>query len=59
MIALQGVSPAAGAKGGNQAMSRTEEGSTAKVHLAVDVRMVCRSEFFTEGTGADCKEACA
>ena len=51
---------AAGAKGGNQAMSRTKRGSTPKyikIHLAVDANGMPVRILVTEGSRADCKEA--
>ncbi len=48
---------AAGAKGGNQDMTRTKGGSTPK-YIWPWMRMVCQSKYLiTEGTRADCKEA--
>ena len=48
---------AAGAKGGNQDMSRTKGGLNTKIHLAVDAHGMPVRILITEGTRADCKEA--
>ena len=47
---------AAGAKGGNQDMSRTKGGNT-KIHLTVDANGMPVRVLITEDTRADCKEA--
>ena len=46
---------AAGAKGGNQDMSRA--GLNSKIHLAVDAHGMPLRVIITKGTRADCKEA--
>ncbi|WP_156052680.1 MULTISPECIES: IS5 family transposase [unclassified Thiomonas] len=48
---------AAGARGGNQAMSRTKGGFNTKIHLAVDAHGLPLRAVITEGTRADCAEA--
>ena len=48
---------AAGAKGGNQEMSRTKGGLNTKIHLAADAHGLPVRIAVTEGTRADCKEA--
>ena len=48
---------AAGARGGNQGMSRTKGGLNTKVHLAVDAPGLPLRVVVTEGTRADCAEA--
>ena len=47
----------AGAKGGNQEMSRTKGGLNTKIHLAVDAHGLPLRVIITQGTRADCKEA--
>ena len=48
---------AAGAKGGNQEMSRTKGGLNTKIHLAVDAHGLPVRIALTEGTRADPQEA--
>ena len=48
---------AAGAHGGNQAISKTKGDSIRKLHLAVNKRGMPVKFIVTEGTRADCKEA--
>ena len=48
---------AAGAKGGNQDMSRTKGGLNTKLHLAVDSNGMPVRAIITQGTTADCTEA--
>ncbi|MEZ5534342.1 MAG: IS5 family transposase [Thiolinea sp.] len=48
---------AAGATGGNQAMSKTKGGFNTKIHLAVDAHGMPVRFIVTEGTCADCTQA--
>jgi len=48
---------AAGAKGGNQEMSRSKGGLNAKIHLAVDAHGMPVRIVITDGTTADCTQA--
>ena len=48
---------AVGARGGNQAISKTNRGLNSKIHLAVNERSIPIKCIVTEGTRADCKEA--
>ena len=48
---------AAGARGGNQDMSRTKGGLNTKIHLAVDAHGMPLGILITEGTRADCTQA--
>ncbi|MFV0508163.1 MAG: IS5 family transposase [Shewanella algae] len=48
---------AAGAKGGNQDMSRNKRGLNTKIHLAVDAHGLPVRVFITKGTRADCTQA--
>ncbi|MCR5562390.1 MAG: IS5 family transposase [Desulfovibrio sp.] len=48
---------AAGARGGNQAMSRNKRGLNSKIHLAVDAHGMQVRFFVTAGTTADCSQA--
>ncbi|MGQ0530981.1 MAG: IS5 family transposase [Panacagrimonas sp.] len=48
---------AAGARGGNQGMSRTKGGFNTKIHLAVDAHGLPVRVVVTEATRADCSEA--
>ncbi len=48
---------AAGAKGGNQEMSRTKGGSIRTLHLAVDAYGMPIRVIVTKGTTADCTKA--
>ena len=48
---------AAGAKGGNQEMSRTKGGLNTKIHLAVDTHGLPLRVIITQGTRADPQEA--
>ena len=50
---------AAGAVEGNQDMSRTKGRLNTKIHLAVDAHGMPLRAIITEGSRADCKEACA
>ncbi|NQY82512.1 MAG: hypothetical protein HRT36_05720 [Alphaproteobacteria bacterium] len=53
--ASHGKVHASGARGGDQEMSRTKGGLNTKPRLAVDALPI--PALFTQGTGADCKEA--
>lgn len=50
---------AAGAKGGNQNMSRTKRGLNTKLHLAVDAHGMPLRAIVTQGTVADCAQTIA
>ena len=50
---------AAGAEGGNEGMGCTKGGLNSRIHLAVDAHGMPVRVIVTEGTRADCKEACA